>query len=162
MAISLGVVSGAEVEVVRCFLAPHDGEDLVPLFAGFIERFGSIPDAQKVVAIWAEDPGWCYAHPEIEWDTRGHGIGDAVRGPAGLASHWQDWVGGLSRYVYRVREYRDLGSWVMTVADVEATAREGLPLGMRSVQLWRARDGKVIRMRAFGSEAEALAALAEA
>ena len=144
---------------MRSFLAPHDGEDLVPLFEGFIDRFGGTASARIAVAYMGRRSRLvpCPSGDRVGYArSRDRRLGArprrARRPLAGLG-------GGLSRYVYTAREYRDLGTWVLTVAEVEATAREGLPLRMRSFQLWRARDGKVSCMRAFGSEADALGAL---
>jgi ketosteroid isomerase-like protein len=55
-------------------------------------------------------------------------------------------------------QYRDLGDSVLTIADVEAVAR-GLPVEMKSFQVWAVRDGKVSAMRAFLSEQQALNAV---
>jgi hypothetical protein len=87
------------------------------------------------------------------------GIGTVGRGPREVALLWADWVEGWTSYLYRVQEYRDLGEWVLTVSDVQATARHGLELEMQSFQLWQVREGKVAVMRVFLTEAEALKAV---
>lgn len=128
----------------------------MPMMREALEGFGPDPQPDVVLAMWAEDPGWRHAHPEIEWDTTGIGIGNAARGPVGVANLWADWIEGMTRYVYWMREYRDIGDWILAVADIQATARGGLPIEMRSFQLWRVKDGKVIACRTFLSEADAL------
>jgi hypothetical protein len=152
-------MSRENVEVVRCFVAPHDGQDVLPRIRESLERFGPDPKADVVLATWAEDPGWQYAHADLTWDTTAMGLGSAVCGPRGVALSWADWVERWDRYVYRMREYSDLGAWLLTSADVQATARDGLPVEMPSFQLWQIKDGKVIVKRAFLSEADALKAV---
>jgi hypothetical protein len=76
-----------------------------------------------------------------------------------VARYWADWVPDWESYVYRVEEYRDLGNWVLTQADVKAVARGGLPLQMRVFQVWQVSGGMVTVCRAFLSEAEALEAV---
>ena len=61
-------------------------------------------------------------------------------------------------YVYEMREYRDLGDWVLTVNDLRLRGREGLPLEARAAQLWKVRDGRIAIVRVFLSEAQALKA----
>lgn len=147
------------MEIVRCFSVPYDGEDVLPKIRQDLDRVGSNPQSDAVLATWANDPAWRFAHPDLEWDTSAMGMGNAARGPRDVAAFWRDWVEGWNRYVYLVREYRDLGDWVLTVSDVEATARDGLRLEMKSFQLWRVRDGRVAVMRAFLSEPEAIIAV---
>jgi ketosteroid isomerase-like protein len=60
--------------------------------------------------------------------------------------------------VFRVSEYRDLGEWVLTVIDVRARGRGGIPVEMRVFELYRVRDGKVAVFRAYLSEHAALEA----
>jgi ketosteroid isomerase-like protein len=149
-------VSQENVEIVRHFNAPYDGENVLPRIREALDRYGPDPDRARVLAVWADDPAWRFAHPDLEWDTSATGFGTAGRGPREVALFWADWVEGWTRYLYRVQGYRDLGEWVLTVSDVQATARDGLELNMQSVQLWQVREGKVAVMRAFLTEAEAL------
>jgi hypothetical protein len=62
-------------------------------------------------------------------------------------------------YVYEMREYRDLGDWVLTVNDARARGRGGIPVETRAVQLWQLEGGKIVTVRLFGSEDEALKAV---
>jgi hypothetical protein len=151
-------MSAEHVEIVRRFLAPHDGEDILPRIRALLERFGPDPRAEAVLAGWAEDPGWRFAHPDLRWDTSATGMGSLACGPREVVLSWSDWVEGWTRYVYRIVQYRDLGDSVLTIADVEAMAR-GLPVEMKSFQVWEVRDGKVSAMRAFLSEQQALNAV---
>src|SRR5438874_1132528 len=48
---------------------------------------------------------------------------------------------------------------VLTVNDARARGREGIPLSTQAFQLWQVRDGRIVRVRVFASEAEALGAV---
>jgi ketosteroid isomerase-like protein len=144
------------VEVVRHATQQRDGEDLVPWIREFVESVDwSDPDA--VPAAVAEEAQGRYLDPDIEWDAGQLTV--PVRGLYGVARYWADWAADWESYVYRVKEYRNLGSWVLTLADVKAVGRGGIPVEMQVFQMWQVRDGKVSVMRAFLSEAEALEAL---
>ena len=152
-------MSQEDVEVVRQHLAPHEGEDLLPVIKELLERFGPDPQPDAVLAgPLAGDPGWRLTHPDIEWDMSATQMGGVVRGARELAVWWAVWVAVWSSHVYRMREYRDVGDWVLTVADVHATAR-GYSVEPQIFQVWQVKDGKVSLMRAFLSEADALKAV---
>jgi hypothetical protein len=152
-------MSQENVEVVRRLNTPHEGEDVIPLIRESLERFGPYPQPDTVLAEWAKDPGWQHMHPEIEWDVSATGVfGTVAHGPRELALWWADWAEAWDSYVYRISEYRDLGDWVLTLTDVRARGRGGIPVEMRTFELYQARDAKVARYRAFLSEQEALEA----
>jgi ketosteroid isomerase-like protein len=152
-------MSQANVEIVRRFLDAYDGRDVIPAMRAAVKRFGPEPTSDEVLALWADDPSWRYAHPEIEWDVSATGaVGAAASGAAGVGAWWTDWLDMWESYVYRVAEYRDLGEWVLAIGDVSAHGRDGIPVEMRVFQIWRTRDGKVDACRVFLSEAEALEA----
>ena len=67
------VMSEENVEVVRRFYAPIQGENLVPRMQEAVERVGPDPQTEAVVDFWAEDPAWQHVHPDVEWDTSGSG-----------------------------------------------------------------------------------------
>jgi ketosteroid isomerase-like protein len=148
------------VEVVRRFSDPYEGEDVLPAIRESLERFGPDPQPEVVLARWAEDPGWQHVHPDIEWDTSATGaFGSVVRGPTEVARWWREWTETWESYVYRTVRYRDLGEWVLSRANVEARSRDGISVEMPVFQLWQVRDGKVAALRAFLSEQEALEAV---
>jgi len=63
-------------------------------------------------------------NPEVEWDATGLGMfGVVAHGLYGLALFWREWVEAWESYVYEMREYRDLGDWVLTVGDARAGSR---------------------------------------
>jgi ketosteroid isomerase-like protein len=153
-------MSQENVEIVRLFHAPFEGEDVLPHIRAALERFGPDPQPGTVLAEWAKDPAWRYAHPEIEWDVSGAGaVGLTVRGPREVALFWADWTEAWESYVYRTVEYRDLGDWVLVPVDLRARGPAGMPVEMRLFQLFQVRDDKVSRMRAFLSEQAALEAV---
>ena len=99
-------------------------------------------------------------NPEVEWDATGLGMfGVVAHGLYGLALFWREWVEAWESYVYEMREYRDLGDWVLTINDAKARGRGGIPVETPVFQLWRVRDGKIVAVRLFGSETEALKAV---
>jgi SnoaL-like domain len=152
-------MSEENVEIVRRFSEPYNGEDVIPLLRASVELLGPEPEPEAVLSLWASDPSWRYVHPEIEWDTTAVGpVGVPARGPVGVARFWAEWSDTWESYVYRVSEYRDLGEWILTPVDVRATGRGGIPVKMRSFQMHRIRDGKIETVRAFGSERAALEA----
>ena len=154
-------MSKENVEIVRQFNDPHEGKDVMPSIRDAVSQFGPDPDPATVLAWWADDPGWRYAHAEVEWDTTSiQGLGTRVKGPTEVSLWWIDWTEVWERYVYKTSEYRDLGELVLTKAAVEARASGDIPVEMTVFQLWQVRDGKVAACRVFMSEAEALKAAA--
>jgi ketosteroid isomerase-like protein len=152
-------VSEGALEIVRRFNDAYDGEDVIPTLRGLIDRHGPDPGRDEILAIWAEDPCWRHAHPEIEVDTSGLGVGGAaLEGPGDIWSWWADWTEAWQSYVTHVVEYRDLGDHVLTASDIEAIGPGGISVGMRVYLTWSVRDGKVASSRAYLSEADAIAA----
>src|SRR3989440_12732051 len=115
-------------------------------------------DTDAVVAAMAEDPNVRPMHPDVEWDASAIGVFGVAHGLYGLALFWREWVELWESYVYEMREYRDLGDWVLTIHDARARGRGGIPVETRAVQLWQLGDGKIVTVRLFGSEVEALKA----
>jgi hypothetical protein len=153
-------MSQHDVELVREHLTPHEGDDVLPLIKGLLERIGPDPKPDAVLQTLADDPGWRLTDPDIEWDMSATGMGGVSHGVRELAVWWGVWVAVWSTQVYRMREYRDMGDAVLTVADVHATAR-GYTIDPEIFQVWQIRDGKIVLMRAFLSEEEALKAVEE-
>jgi hypothetical protein len=152
-------VSEENVEIVRLANEPHNGEDMVPLIRQSVEDIADLSDTDAVVAAIADDPNVRQMHPDVEWDASALGPFDVAHGLYGMAVFWGEWVEVWESYVYEVREYRDLGDWVLTVLDVRARGRGGIPVEIRAAaQLWKVRDGKIAVVRVFGSAAEALKA----
>jgi ketosteroid isomerase-like protein len=147
------------LEIVRRFKEAYDGTDIIPTLRGLLARHGPDPTRDEILAVWAEDPSWRHAHPEIEVDTSGLGVaGRALRGPNDIWSWWHDWTEAWQTYVTRAVDYREIGDAVMSASDIDATGPDGIPVRMRVFLIWTVRDGKVASSRAFLSEADAIAA----
>ena len=152
-------MSRENVEVVRAFNAPGEGEDLAPVIREALARLGPHPQPEAVLAGWAEDPAWQHVHPDIEWDASALGaLGTVAHGPREVVEWWTDGVNAWESYVYRTLSYRDLGRWVLQPVHVQARSREGASVEMVVFQLWLVRDGRIAVYRAFLSEREALEA----
>jgi ketosteroid isomerase-like protein len=153
-------MSEENVEVVRRANEPRNGEDMVPIVREFVEGVTDWSDTDAVVAALADDPAHQHLHPDIEWDWSAMGLFGVSRGFYEYAVVWREWVELWESYVYEVREYRDLGDWVLTVFDARVRGRDGIPLETRPAQLWKVRAGKIVIVRVFLSEAQALEAVA--
>jgi ketosteroid isomerase-like protein len=150
-------MSQEHVGVVRGFLGPWEGVDLVPLRRDLSEVDPAAPDA--VAAYSKLNPGGRYLDPGIEWDLSATGgLAGIHRGFEGFVRYWIDWLEMWSSYAYHVVEYRDLGEWVLTPMQVEGQGRDGMAVGLRVFQLWLVRDGRIVVMRAFHDEADSLKA----
>jgi hypothetical protein len=152
-------MSEESVTIVRSLLSAHEDEDVLPAVRSSLDQFGPNPTPDSAMSVLAGDPGWKYYDPEIEWDTSGvTGVETKARGVRELAVWWSLWVAAFSRHEYRNVEYTDLGDWVLTVAEVDATACQDHEVDETAVQMWRVEGGKVTVMRAFKSAEEARAA----
>jgi hypothetical protein len=149
----------ANVEVVRLATEPHNGEDMVPIIRELVEGVTDWSDADAVVAAFANDPDVRPLDPEVEWDASAIGVFGVAHGLYELALFWREWVEMWESYVYEMREYRDLGDLVLTVNDAQARGRGGIPVDAPVFQTWKVRDGKIVTVRLFGSEADALKAV---
>ena len=96
---------------------------------------------------------------KVEWDTSGQGVLGVAHGLYEVATGWREWVELWESYIYEMREYQDLGDWVLTVNDTRARGRGDIPVEMQSFQVWQVRDGKIVTVRTFLSEADALKAV---
>ena len=147
------------VEVVRLATEPHNGEDMVPVIRDGLGGIVDWSDTDAVVAAMAQDPTFRPMDPDVEWDASALGVFGVGHGLYGLALFWREWVELWESYVYEMREYRDPGDWVLTINDAKARGRGGIPVETPVFQLWEVRDGKIVTVRLFGSEAEALKAV---
>ena len=152
-------MSQENVELVRSANEPHNGEDMVPIIREFVEGVTDWSDTDAVVASLATDPNIRPMHPEVEWDASAFAFAGLAHGLYELAVFWREWVEVWESYVYEMREYRDLGDWVLTINDARVQGREGIPLETHAAQLWKVRDGMIVIVRLCRSEAEALKAV---
>ena len=147
------------VEVVRRFNEAYEGQDIIPTLRELLARHGRDPSPDGILAIWADDPCWRHAHPEIEVDTSGLGVaGQVLHGPSDIWNWWHDWTAAWDTYITRAVDYREVGDAVISESEIDATGPDGIPVKMRVFLVWTVRDGKVASSRTFLSEADAVAA----
>lgn len=152
-------MSQKNVGVVRRFVGANSGEDLVPLMREVVDRFGPDFPPEPILTYWSEDPAWRYVDPAIEWTSELPGLSQVARGPVELLKWWEGLVEVWDSYVYNVVELRDLGDWVLNIADIQVRGRQGIDVEMRAFELVEVRNGKVVTYRAaFRSEGDALEA----
>src|SRR5437868_9850079 len=125
---------------------------MVPIIRESVEGIADWSDTGAVVAAFASDPNIRPMHPEVEWDASAIGVFGVAHGLYELALFWREWVEMWESYVYEMREYRDVGDWVLTVNDARARGRGGIPVETRAVQLWQVQDGKIVTVRLIGTE----------
>jgi hypothetical protein len=153
-------VSQENVEIVRRFVEPANGQDLVPAIEEMVELLGPDFEASAILAFWAESPLWKYAHPEIEWSGDNPLLVQTASGPRDVLLWWTEWVEMWESYVFTTVELRDLGDWVLNIADIRARGRQGINVEMRVFELARVRDERIDAYHAaFRSEADALKAV---
>lgn len=153
-------MSRENVEVVRAYLSPAEGDDLVTLLKD-VRLQDVIEHGPDAAAAYSRMfPTIHYLDPAIECDVRATGgLAGVYRGIEGFARYWIEWLGMWSSYAYRVVEYRDLGDWVLTPMQVEGQGRDNLNVGLLVFQMWLVRDGRIAVMRAFHDEVDALQAV---
>jgi hypothetical protein len=152
-------MSQENVEVVRRFNEPYEGQDVMPVIREALGRVGPDFQADAVLAWFAEDPSWKHAHPDIEWDMRAMGFfPEPLRGPVEIARWWADWIEGWETYIYEVVEYRDLGDWVLTQIAYRVRSRSGVLVKDHGYNLWQVKDTRVRVNRGFATEEDALRA----
>jgi ketosteroid isomerase-like protein len=151
-------MSAESERVVREVLQEREGNDVLPAIRETLATIdtGVHADTAATAAL-SSVAGWRHYADDIEWDMTGVGVPGVAHGLHELALWSAAWAAAFTTYVYRVKDYRDLGDWVLTSSDVEATMIGGSPVTQRVAQLWKVRDGKVTTMRAFRTEDEALA-----
>jgi len=152
-----------DVDVVRAAVTAHEGRDLAVFIRDRLVDvdLNDSAELERRVTEWAaEDPMIRHFAPDIAWDATAIGVTGTAGGLHELAAWYRDWMGLWESYVYRMVEIREVDGWILTPTDVRARGRDGIELEMRVFQLWRVRDGRVVVMRAFLTEEEALVAAA--
>jgi ketosteroid isomerase-like protein len=153
-------VSQENVEIVRRYLESANGRDLVPELEEMVKLFGPESESSAILAHWADHPVWRHTHRDLEWFSDAPLLARTARGPQEIIRWWAEWVEVWERYVFTTVELRDLGDWVLNVADVHARGRQGIDVEMRVFELARVRDGKIaVYYAGFRSEHAALKAV---
>lgn len=97
--------------------------------------------------------------PEIEWIAK-VGPPDAqgnFRGIEAARAYYGRWASAWEAWDWEIEEVRASGDLVVTRTRLTGRGRgSGLPIDMRMGQIWRFRDGKVVRYEAVESWERAL------
>jgi ketosteroid isomerase-like protein len=109
-------------------------------------------DWDAVYAAYAED---------IEWEDHAGLWGDwgMARGRDGIRAAWQRWHEAFEDVRFDFGEVTDVGEAVVVTYCLSARGRgSGIELRQALTLVWTLREGKVIRIRAYLSRADALEA----
>jgi ketosteroid isomerase-like protein len=102
-------------------------------------------------------------HPEFVWDMSKFGgwvEGDVYEGLDGARRFMADWREAWDDWRLEVEDIQAAGDRVLVVCNQHGRSRtSGLVVDMRLAQLWTLRDGKQVRMEAYGDVDEAIAEL---
>ena len=99
--------------------------------------------------------------PKIEWIARGgppdlHG---EFRGIDGAREYYARWASAWAEWSWEIEDVREQGDVVVTRTWLTGRGRgSGLVLDMRIGQIWRFKDGKVVRYEALSTWEQALEA----
>jgi ketosteroid isomerase-like protein len=99
--------------------------------------------------------------PEIEIDLRNEQrVGASVyHGLEGVQKYFRDMLSAFTEMTSEVEEWIDAGDQVIAmVRSYGRGRRSGVPVDMLEAHLWTVRDGKLRRLQAFATKAEALEA----
>ena len=100
--------------------------------------------------------------PEVEWvwaPEYRRLVGDRVyQGPEGVETATREWFEAWDRYSLEAEDFIDAGESVVVLSHGHARTKQGVELEHRGAEVWTLRDGKVVRMRAYGHRADALEA----
>jgi ketosteroid isomerase-like protein len=98
--------------------------------------------------------------PDVEWSEPPESPGAAVyRGRDGVRRSFEKWVGAWEDYRLDVEELIDVGDHVFARCSQRVRGRtSGIDVEQRLFSVWTLLDGKVVRMRMYYDEREALEA----
>jgi ketosteroid isomerase-like protein len=110
-------------------------------------------DHEAVFAHYDEDIEWRGGEllqvPDAEPVYRGH---------EGVRTFWRTWLAAWEEVSYEAVEFRDAGDHVVALVENQHMRgrTSGVDLTLTYAQVWTLRDGKVVRMRSFADQDEAL------
>jgi ketosteroid isomerase-like protein len=110
-------------------------------------------DHEAVFARYDEDIEWRGGEllqvPDAEPVYRGH---------EGVRTFWRTWLAAWEEVSYEAVEFRDAGDHVVALVENQHMRgrTSGVDLTLTYAQVWTLRDGKVVRMRSFADQDEAL------
>jgi uncharacterized protein len=98
--------------------------------------------------------------PDIEWKVGLAAVeGEVFRGHEGVRTYFERLGGAWSEFHFLADEYRDLGDTVVVLGRLRGFGRGGgVPVESPVGAVWELRDGKIWRLRAYLTHAEALRA----
>jgi ketosteroid isomerase-like protein len=103
-----------------------------------------------------------FTHPEVEVEI-GPEISaepDTYRGHNGMRRYLQTFQDAMGEIRFQPERFWDVGESVVVALLLTAKGRQtSIPVEQRSGGVWRIRDGKVVRVRAYASATEALEAV---
>ena len=99
-------------------------------------------------------------HPEVEIQSGGISGSAIYRGLDGVREYYGDFLADMHLLGLEVDEWIDAGDEVVAVLRLWGQGRKsGVPVEEHRADVWTLRDGKLWRLRVFGSKAEALTAV---
>ena len=101
------------------------------------------------------------AHPDAEFVSRLNSVeGSTYRGTDAFRQYYADLADAFSEWTNAVAAIEDLGSdTVLSDATFHGTSHSGVDVELRTIGIWKIRDGKVVSLHAYESREEALAAV---
>lgn len=139
--------------VARTYFEDFAGKDFVE---PVMHAIGCREQLGDEGAIASMGPSWATLSPEIEFDLAPvAGAGVVYNGFSGFLDYWNEWLGLWDEYVYEIERYAPMGGWIVAEVVMRAKGRAGMSLEERVAQACEIRDGKIVRMRAFPTMAEA-------
>ena len=99
--------------------------------------------------------------PEVEMELQDlAGETNVYRGLDGVGTFYRDFLEALTDWTTTVDEWIDRGDDVIAVLRLTGRGRKsGVPFERREAHVWTVRDGKLWRLRVYGTRAEALKAV---
>lgn len=101
-----------------------------------------------------------YFDSGVEWDMTKTGVADQVYwGPDGVREFFERLAKAWNEYTFRYQTYLDAGDEVLAIGSFRGQARgTANKLDVPLVHIWKLRDGKAVRLRAYLDYSEALEA----
>ena len=98
--------------------------------------------------------------PAIVWEGGETGLGGSYRGHEGVRQYFREWLDTFEGYDSKAETFIDAGDKVVVGSRVRGRGKaSGVEVGMPGWQVYEVRDGLVIRVDFFQTEAEALEAV---
>lgn len=102
-----------------------------------------------------------FFHPDVEYDARGRPDGKIWHGVDGMRRAMTEWTGAWVDWQLEIEGYRDAGpDGVLVLWHERGRGKaSGLQLAQRGANLLTVRDGRIVGVRLYLSQDEALQAL---